>query len=116
MIKPASTLAVPFGQGRSEHRSGTRIEGGFVRGPIPLKWISEAAQLPGKSLHAALACWYLMNLRQKETFKFSNVVGQRFGLDKDSKARALKLLESAGLIACNQRAGRSVEITMLNTR
>ena len=91
------------------------IKGHFVRGPIPLSWISKAAHLPGKSLNAGLACWYLMYLKKSHKFKLSNIVANDFGLNKDSKLRALKYLEKAELIRCTRTIGRSVVIEMLNT-
>jgi len=100
-----------------EQRSRAKhwIKGRFVKGPIPLTWISKAAQLPGKSINAALACWYLKELKKSHTFKLSNMVAREFGLNKDSKARALKYLEKAELIRCTRTIGRSVVIEMLNT-
>ena len=91
------------------------IKGHFVKGPIPLTWISKAAHLPGKSMNAAVACWYLKGLKKSHTFKLSNIVASRFGLNKDSKARALKHLEQASLIRCTYAKGRSVVVEMLNT-
>jgi len=91
------------------------IKGHFVRGPIPLSWISKAAHLPGKSLNAGLACWYLMYLKKSNKFKLSNIVANKFGLNKDSKLRALKNLEDAGLIRCTRVQGRSVVVEMLTT-
>lgn len=92
-----------------------RIKGHFVKGPMPLSWISRAAQLPGKSLNAGIACWYLKGLKESHRFKFSNIVANKFGLNKDSKLRALKNLEDAGLIRCTRVQGRSVVVEMLNT-
>ena len=92
-----------------------RINGHFVKGPIPLTWISKAAQLPGKSINTGLACWYLMGLKKSHRFKLSNMVASEFGLNKDSKARSLKHLEQAGLIRCTRDVGRSVVVEMLNT-
>ena len=92
-----------------------RIKGHFVRGPIPLSWISKVAHLPGKSLNAGLACWYLMYLKKSYKFKLSNIVANKFGLNKDSKLRALKNLEDAGLIRCTRVPGRSVVVEMLST-
>src|SRR5262249_13109563 len=36
----------------------------FLRGPIPLKWLTMASSLPGKALHVALAIWYGSGLRK----------------------------------------------------
>ena len=101
--------------GRLRLADKRRINGHFVKGPIPLTWISKAAQLPGKSVNAGLACWYLMGLKKTHTFKLSNMVASKFGLNKDSKARSLKHLEQAGLIRCTRDVGRSVVVEMLTT-
>ena len=101
------------GHPKSVHKR--RINGHFVKGPIPLSWISKAALLPGKSLNVGLACFYLMGLKRSHSFKLSNVVAAQFGLNKDSKARALKHLEKAGLVRCFRKQGRSVVVEVLST-
>src|SRR5271166_4644456 len=44
----------------------------FIKGPIPLAWITAAAMLPGKSLHAGLALWYLAGLKKTRTVPLGN--------------------------------------------
>ena len=34
----------------------------FLKGPVPLRWLVSAARLPGKSLHAGIALWYVAGL------------------------------------------------------
>ena len=62
-----------------------RINGHFVRGPIPLSWISKAARLPGKSINAGLACFYLKGLKKSHIFKLSNGVASNFGNEQGLK-------------------------------
>ena len=41
----------------------------FLRGPIPLDWLSAAAQLPGKTLNVGVALWWLKGDGRKQTFQ-----------------------------------------------
>jgi hypothetical protein len=38
---------------------GRSIQGRFLRGPVPLEWLQQAAQLPGRAFHAGVALWFL---------------------------------------------------------
>ena len=62
----------------------------FLRGPVPLDWLSRAAALPGRSLHVAMAVWFMAGLRKSRTVPVSNVTGLQFGLDRNAKYRALE--------------------------
>lgn len=84
----------------------------FLKGPIPLEWLGAAARLPGRTLHAALALWLEAGFRNSLVVPLSNMQGQKFGLDRNSKYRALKWLEQAGLIAVERKLGRSPVITI----
>ena len=68
----------------------------FIKGPIPLAWITAAAMLPGKSLQVGLALWYLAGLKKTKTVPLGNLL-PKFGVDRKSKGRCLKLMERAGL-------------------
>ena len=63
--------------------NGSKIKNGFVKGPIPLEWLSGAAKLPGKALHVGVALWYLYGLRKNHTVKLTTVTSAIFGLNKD---------------------------------
>ena len=85
----------------------------FLRGPIPLSWLSVAAQLPGKSLHVAIAIWLMASLAKSAIVPLSNAAALPFGLDRNAKYRALEWLEEAGLISVERKAGRSPVVTVL---
>lgn len=104
---------IRLSDGKSVPGYASRINGHFVKGPIPLSWLSIAAALPGKSIHAGLACWYQLGLKKCSPFPMSNTVAGKFGMDKDSKARSLRNLENAGLIRCYRTIGRSVTVEIL---
>ena len=84
-----------------------------LRGPIPLEWLSAAARLPGRSLHAGIALWHTAGTSRSVTVPLSNISSVRFGLDRNSKYRALGWLENAGLITVERNLGRTPVITIL---
>lgn len=85
----------------------------FLRGPVPLDWLSRAATLPGRSLHVAIAVWFMAGLRKSRTVPVSNVTGLQFGLDRNAKYRALEWLENAKLISVERQVGRAPVVTIL---
>ena len=109
---PKSTQNSPPRQARQKlprHGPGEK----FLKGPIPLNWLSRAAQLPGKSIHVALAIWYLAGLKKSASVKLGQSVLNDFGVDRHSKARALKQLASAKLISIQSAPGCAPVITVL---
>ncbi len=86
----------------------------FIKGPIPLAWITAAAMLPGKSLKVGLALWYLAGLKKTKTVPLGNLLLQRFGVDRKSKGRCLKAMERAGLITVVRRVGCNPIVTLLD--
>jgi DNA-binding MarR family transcriptional regulator len=84
----------------------------FVKGPIPGEWLSRAAALPGKSLHVALAIWYLAGRSKCRTVKLTRQVLSRFGVLPDANRRALQRLESAALVTVKRSPGRAPIVTI----
>ena len=90
-----------------------KTQGEFLKGPIPLDWLGCAAKLPGKSLHAGVALWYVAGLTRSPSVSLSNLSGGKFGLDRNAKYRALAWLESAGLVQVERKLGRAPVVTIL---
>ena len=86
---------------------------GFVKGPIPLEWVEGAARLPGKSLHVALALWYLAGLKRSMTVSVSNRALRPFGVDRFAKRRALNWMAKAGLVRVETVNGRSPTVEIV---
>ncbi len=85
----------------------------FLQGPIPLNWLSVAARLPGKVAacrHRALVRGRAPQFGCRSRFAIST--GQRFGLDRNAKYRALRWLEGAGLITVERKLGRAPIVTI----
>ncbi len=85
----------------------------FIKGPLPLKWITRAAILPGKTLHVGLAIWFQVGLEKCQTVKLSQKRVDCFSVSRDAKFDALKRLAEAGLINVEQFPGRSPIITVI---
>ena len=91
------------------HKTGEK----FLKGPIPLNWLSRAAQLQGKSLQVGLSLWFLAGLTNSRTMKLSQSTLCDFGVNRQCKYRALKWLEDAQLISIKGENGQSPEVTLL---
>jgi len=92
------------------HKPGEK----FLKGPVPLNWLSRAGQLPGKSLHVGVVLWFLAGMYRTNSVALSNGVLRLFGVDRHAKYRALNWLEQAGLIEQKYHAGRSPIVILLS--
>jgi hypothetical protein len=86
----------------------------FLRGPIPLPWITIAANLPGKALHVGLLCWFLVGIRRARRVSLTPSKFIAFGLSRYSAYRGLAALEKAHLVAVERHRGRSPIVTLLD--
>jgi hypothetical protein len=98
----------------NHHRSG-KIIGLFLKGPIPLNWISKSASLPGKTLHVGIALWFLSGLNRSLTVRLSGIILRLLGVHRHSSYRALIHLEKAGLVSVVRHSGRNPIVTLLYT-
>lgn len=103
----------PVSRGFVACKPGTTA-GRFIKGPIPLDWISQAACLPGKTLHVALVLRYLTGVQKTNTVKLGAKPLANFGVGRDAKYDALNRLKQAGLIAVRQTSGRTPLVTLLD--
>jgi hypothetical protein len=103
---------LPSGGGSGGKRS-TRLKK-FIKGPIPLAWITKAAGVEGKTLHVALALYYLAGLNRSRTVVLSHATLQLFGVSRQAGNRALHQLEEMELISVDRHVGRSPVVTILD--
>ena len=80
---------------------------------MPPPWLEAAARLPGKSLHAGVALWYVAGPTRSPSVPLSNLSGGKFGLDRNAKYRALEWLERAGLVRVERKLGCAPVVTIL---
>ncbi len=86
----------------------------FIAGPIPWRWLSQAAKLPGKTLHVGLAIWHLAFIYKTSEFKLSNVPIRELGITRKARYVALRRLENAGLIQCTSSTGQLPTVKILS--
>ena len=87
--------------------------GGFIKGPLPLAWVQQAARMPGKTLQVGLTLWYLSGLQKSRTVKLPSKPLVSMGVSRDAKYEALERLRSAGLISVEQTPGSAPRVTLL---
>lgn len=85
----------------------------FLKGPIPLGWLSIAASLPGKALNVALAIRWLVGMASTTEIRISRKALDCFSVSDDAYRDGLDRLEGAGLINVKRQAGRRPLVTVL---
>ena len=85
----------------------------FLKGPIPLSWLSAAAALPGKTLNVALAVRWVADMSKGGEAHVTKAALQYFGLSEDAYRDGLGRLEVAGLVAVTRKAGQRARVKIL---
>ncbi len=108
----------PVKRYRLNPKSGTLMEAPpkplFLRGPIPMDWLSKASDLPGKTLHLAMALWWLNGMSKGEAFKLTGKALDLLHVSRDAMRDGLNRLEQHGLIRVERKTGQRPVITILN--
>jgi DNA-binding MarR family transcriptional regulator len=78
--------------------------------------ISQASRLGGRALAVFLAVHHQTALTGKRTVTLPKGLLADLGIDKDAKARALRSLETAGLIVAERASGMGVRISLAPTQ
>lgn len=85
----------------------------FLRGPIPLAWLSRAANLPGKTLNVAVALWWCNGMAKGKPFKLTKTALRNLNVERDAASTGLTRLEEAGLIQIERQSGQRPIISIL---
>ena len=97
-----------------DQKEKKKIWGEFLKGPIPLLWLTAAAQLSGKApVAVGLAIWFESGRRKSNEVKLTTAILQRFAVKRKSKYSALKSLEEAGLIRVRREPRKNPVVTIL---
>jgi hypothetical protein len=106
---PATTAAT----GKAPSKG--KIKGEFLKGPVPLAWLSSAARLAGKApLAVGLAIWFEAGRRRSNEFILTTAILARFNVSRKAKYRALEILEEARLIRVYRKPRRNPVVTILD--
>lgn len=93
-----------------------RLQERFLKGPIPLRLIARAAKLPGGCLGVYLAVHHRTALTKTPKVTLPKELLTQFGISRDSKARALKQLDKAGLVMLENQKGRAARVMLSDER
>ena len=85
----------------------------FLRGPIPLEWLAEAAALPGKTLNVAIALWWIYGMTKDKPFQLTQRALDYLNVKRGATDLGLARLEEAGLIQVDRKPGRRPTVTIL---
>ena len=94
-------------------RRPSPIRDKFIAGPVDVCWVCQASRLGVTALLVGLALWHLRGLRRSNSFTFSNLIVEAWGIQPDAKSRALRKLEKAGLITVERKGKRSPRVTLV---
>ena len=78
---------------------------------VKIDWLADAAQLPGKSLHVAIAILSAARWAPGEPVLLSPQAVSKFGVSRDAGYEALSRLANAGLIDVERGRGRAPTTT-----
>jgi hypothetical protein len=92
------------------HKTGEK----FLKGPIPMNWLTAAAKAPGKALHLAIGLWYWAGITRSREIRVSMKGLEQLGISRFSGYRGLTALENAGLISVERHRGRRPIVTLLD--
>ena len=71
----------------------------FLRGPIPMEWLSAASALCKSALSVGLALWFLRGVMGKQCpVKFTSAARRSMRLTREQSRRGIPALEAAGLL------------------
>ena len=113
-----TTLAIDQLPPSNSHRHRSQLvrrREPFLSGAISMRWLEQAARLPGRALHVALAIRHQSALARNGTVPLSNKQLARFGVDRDAKRRGLARLEAAGLVIAERKPGCNPVVTIVET-
>jgi hypothetical protein len=92
-----------------------RLQGLFLKGPIPLERIARAVRISGRALALLLAIHFQVDVSGEQWVRLTRNVLGRFGLTRDDKKRWLPRLAQSGLIDVNnQGRGRATQVRLRN--
>jgi hypothetical protein len=105
----SSDLRIPVKRLRPNRESGQMEEVQqsvlFLKGPIPLWWLTRVAALPGKALALGVALWWLYGMSRGAIKLTSKALGA-MSVSRDAASDGLRRLEVDGLVSIQREKGR----------
>lgn len=113
-----SDLRIPVKRLRPNLESGQMEEvhqsNPFLKGPIPLWWLTRAAALPGKTLALGVALWWLYGMSRGGAVKLTRKARDALSISRDAASDGLRRLEVNGLVSIQRAKGRGSVIHIIS--
>jgi len=115
-----SDLKIPVKRLRQNLESG-QIEAvpqsvPFLKGPVPLWWLTRAASLPGKALALGLALWWLHGMSKDDAIKLTGKALKAMNVSRDAATDGLRRLEADGLVSVQRAKGKRPVIHIIRPK
>lgn len=85
----------------------------FLRGPIPWDWIEAASKLPGRALEVGLCLWRSYGVTKELRIRLGSGDLHGMDIDRRAKSRALKALQTGGLVSMERAPGKLSVVTIV---
>jgi hypothetical protein len=90
-----------------------RSEKRFLKGPIPLSWVTRAMQLPGKAWHVGTVLWLWAGITHSNTVILTRTRLRQCGVHPETARQRLIDLEQAVPVRVERWGKRSPRVTLL---
>jgi len=88
----------------------------FLKGPIPLWWLTRAAALPGKALALGVALWWLHGMSKDDSFKLTGKALGAMNVSRDAATDGLRRLEADGLVSVQRAKGKRPVVQIIRSK
>jgi len=110
---PVQRLSFDEGLGNFVERSSGSAQ--FIKGPVPLAWITQANALPGKAGAVGIALWFLAGVKKTRAFRTTRQVEEIAACGRKAVYAALEALQAAGLIKFTPAKGARPAVEILTS-
>ncbi len=86
----------------------------FLKGPVPMSWLREAAKLGGKAVVVGLALWFRHGIEGSGPVKLTRKLLAGLHVSRTTARDCLRKLEAAGLVSVDRARGRCPRVTIID--
>ena len=88
----------------------------FLKGPIPLWWLTRAAKLPGKATALGIALWWLHGMSKDSAVKLTGKALAAMNVSRDAATDGLRRLEADGLVTVQRAKGKRPVVHIIRSK
>jgi hypothetical protein len=88
----------------------------FLKGPIPIWWLTRAAKLPGKATALGIALWWLHGMSKDSAVKLTGKALKAMNVSGDAATDGLRRLEADGLVNVQRAKGKRPVVHIIHSK